>query len=157
MSKERDLKLKEKYPAILKNLGGKPNETCMSWAHGGLAIGDGWLPLVEQLMDYLQFQHDKNGYPQCVFEQVKEKFGSLRVYVKWEACTSNTAEYGIKFNRTAENLQNLIDFVSFQSSKVCELCGQPGSIRGEHWVQCRCDDCLNPLPKLEPGEPDPRD
>ena len=157
MDKQRDLKLKEKYPAILARLGGSQYETCMSWGHGGLAIGDGWMPLLENLMDYLQFQHDRNGYPQCVFEQVKEKFGSLRIYVDWKPCTSDTAEYGIKFNRTAENLQCVIDFASSQSARTCEECGQPGKIRGNHWVQCRCDDCIKPVEKLEPGIPDPRD
>lgn len=139
---ERDLALKAKYPKILQDLGGDPSKTCMSWMHGGIAIGDGWIPLLEELFNFCQFHHDNNGYPQLVAEQIKEKFGSLRFYYRFEECDSENAEYGKKFNRTEEMLEGAISFAEALSSKMCEGCGVKSEVHGQGWRTTLCDDCL---------------
>lgn len=140
---QRDLLLKEKYPKILKNLGGSPQETCMSWEHGGIAIGDGWLPLLEKVFAFCQFNHDKNGYPQLVADQVKEKFGTLRFYYHFEECDSENAVWGTKYNRTDEYLEGAIEFATHLTAEICEYCGKPSKVHGKHWRTTECKDCEN--------------
>lgn len=140
---KRDLELKEKYPKILKQLGGKSSETCMSWEHGGIAIGDGWIPLLEKLFDYCQFQHDKNGYPQLVAEQIKEKFGMLRFYYSFEECDSESAKYGKQFERTEEKLEGAIEFAESLTSDICEVCGDKGTRNTGRWIKVRCEKHSN--------------
>ena len=139
MSEERDLKLKEKYPKILARLGGRPSETCMSWEHGGIAIGDGWIPLLEKVFQYCQFHHDNNGYPQLVAEQIKEKFGTLSFYYSFEECDSENAKYGKQFNRTFDKLEGAIEFAEFLTSEICEVCGNPGVMNNKGWLKVRCE------------------
>lgn len=141
MENDRDLKLKEKYPKILKNLGGPSNETCMSWIHGGIAVGDGWIPLLEELFKFCQAQHDYNGYPQLVADQIKEKFGVLRFYYHFEDCDSESAKLGEKFNRSEDYLEGAIDFVEQLTSTICENCGKPSKVSGEVWLSTLCDEC----------------
>lgn len=140
---DRDQKLKEKYPKILKQLGGPPNETCMSWMHGGIAIGDGWIPLLEKIFDFCQFNHDKNGYPQLVAEQIKEKFGTLRFYYHFEENGSENAYLAEKFNRNSDYLEGAIDFATTLTSEICEYCGKPSKVHGKHWRTTECKDCEN--------------
>jgi len=144
---ERDLALKAKYPKILQNLGGDPSQTCMSWMHDGIAVDDGWIPLLEEIFKFCQFQHDNNGYPQLVASQIKEKFGSLRFYHYFEDCDSENAENGKKFHRTKDYLEGAIDFACYNSSKICEVCGKPGAIKGQRWVKALCDECEERLMK----------
>jgi len=138
---QRDLKLKEQFPKILKNLGGNPSRTCMSEAHGGIAVGDGWIPLLEKLFRFCQFNHDKNGYPQLVADQIKEKFGTLRFYFHMEECDSPNAKYGKQFNRGPELLEGAISFAELMSGSICEICGNPGESNTEGWLKVRCKEC----------------
>jgi len=140
---QRDLELQKKYPKILKDLGGDPKETCMSVLHGGISIGDGWIPLLEKLFDFCQFHHDRNGYPQMVADQIKEKFGALRIYYHFEDCDSDAAQYGEKFNRPDEMLRGAISFTEMLSEGICEKCGAPGKMSTGHWRAVRCNKCLN--------------
>ena len=139
---ERDLDLQNKYPKILKYLGGDPTKTCMSSEHGGISIGDGWIPLIEKLFDFCQFQHDSNGYPQIVADQIKEKFGTLRFYYHFEDCDSDQAENGKRFNRTEDLLDGACRFAEVMSSTICEQCGKPASLTSGGWRVVRCQECL---------------
>ena len=137
----RDKELQKKYPEILKYLGGDPAKTCMSSHHGGISVGDGWIPLLEKLFTFCQFHHDRNGYPQLVADQIKEKFGTLRFYYLFEECTSDTAKYGKQFQRTEDMLKGAIYFAESLSSTICEGCGAPGTINKTGWLTTRCSDC----------------
>ena len=142
---ERDLKLKEKYPIILQELGGDRIKTCMSAEHGGVAVGDGWIPLLDKLFAYCQHHHDENGYPQLVAEQIKEKFGTLRFYYRFEECTSENAKYGKKFNRTEDYLEGAIGFAEDMTAIICESCGAPAKLSGDRWLSVTCEECKQKL------------
>lgn len=60
-------------------------------------------------------------YP--VIEQVKEKFGMLRVYVR----DTNARQAGMIV--LAEEL----------SGVTCEVCGSPGTLRNSSWLRTLCD------------------
>lgn len=139
---QRDLDLMERFPKILKNLGGDHTKTCMSWRHGGIDVGDGWFKLVEKLCVFAQHHHDYNGYPQLVFSQVKEKFGLLTIYYSFEECTSQYAETGKKREKDYEYIQGAIDFVESISSTICEMCGAPATRESTSgWISTLCKEC----------------
>ena len=113
----------------------------MSDEHGGIAIGNGWIPLIEEILKFCQFHHDNNGYPQLVADQIKEKFGTLRFYYHFEECDSDQAENGKKFNRSEEMLEGAISFAENQSCHICESCGKAGTMTSGGWRAVRCEEC----------------
>ncbi len=88
----------------------------------GAGCGDGWLPLIEELIQKLiAAGWDK----QC--DQIKEKFGGLRFYIG-----AGTSE-----------VHNLCAEYEDTSFKVCEACGKPGEPKdnGRGWISTTCSDC----------------
>ena len=83
-------------------------------------VGPGWGPLLDELHAELQA-----AYPDYQAEQVKEKFGTLRVYVEpWQA-------------------RDIIGRYEDRSRHICEDCGQPGRLRKDHyWLRTLCDECV---------------
>jgi hypothetical protein len=105
----------EKYPRLFPD--GHPR--C------GFHIGAGWLPIVDKLFsDILSLCRSK-----CIrvpeVTQVKEKFGTLRIYVS----TNSPA------------IREMIDEVEAITYEICEDCGAPGRLRGEGWARTLCDKC----------------
>jgi hypothetical protein len=86
----------------------------------GTGMGDGWLPLIEELIQKLiAVGWDKD------LQQVKEKFGSLRFYIGEEN----------------EEIHKLIEEYEEKSCKVCDQCGMPGQCGGKGWISTLCDQC----------------
>ena len=77
MKKELEDMLYAKYPKIFGERKLDERQTCMCW---GCECSDGWYDIISELCETLQFNTDRNGYPQVVFQQVKEKYGSLTIY-----------------------------------------------------------------------------
>lgn len=140
--KEWMLELQKKHPKILAQLGGDVRKTCMSWGHGGIAVGEGWFPIIEALCDRIQghidhvqkgidndypYAKDWKPVPQVVFEQVKEKFGELRIY----------------YSGGDDYIEGLYSMAVSMSVRICESCGKPGHTRTDGWIVVLCDDCNN--------------
>jgi hypothetical protein len=86
-----------------------------------LAVGDGWLPLINTLVNEL-LEAD----PDIKIMQVKQKFGSLRVYA-----TPNSQES-----------RALIREAEFAAERTCENCGNPGRTGDKGtWSYVYCEDC----------------
>ena len=78
---------------------------------------DGWLPLVEQLIqDLISKGWNKD------LHQVKEKFGGLRFYT----------------GGASDEMNKLIEEAEKQSFKICELCGAPGEPTSTSWIRTLC-------------------
>ena len=77
MKEELEKMLFERYPKIFGNKDKPMTETCMCW---GIECPDSWFDMLDSLCKALQWDTDKNDYPQIVADQVKEKFGTLRFY-----------------------------------------------------------------------------
>jgi hypothetical protein len=60
------------FPELCKDYGGDMRQTCMAW---GFEVGDGWEPLLWHTLDKLGRLE-----PPPVLDQVKEKYGGLRIY-----------------------------------------------------------------------------
>lgn len=63
--------------------------------------------------------------PQVTIRQVKEKFGSMRVYI----------------NGGDNTIRDYIDMVCYISDSTCELCGGIGEKTKSSWVQTLCKKC----------------
>ena len=101
------------------------------------------LEYVKECVEKSHLSLDHNGYPRynaesikkCeaevfeernklpVFEQIKSKYASLRIYA------SNTSDY----------VNGLIDFAELCSVETCELCGMNGELYKNGWVVVLCE------------------
>jgi hypothetical protein len=63
--------------------------------------------------------------PQLVFSQIKEKYGTLRIYA--------TGGDGY--------CEGVIDMAQAWSARVCEECGAQGKRRNSAWIRVLCDPC----------------
>lgn len=68
---------------------------------------------------------------QVQFSQIKEKYGTLRVYT----------------NYANDFAEGVIDMACSMSSITCEQCGMPGKMRGAFWYYVSCDEHANPEDK----------
>lgn len=112
--------LYEKYPHLFARRHLDKSQTCMCW---GIAVNDGWLPIIDRLSDSLS-----KDFPYVQYEQIKEKFGALRIYT-----------HGLK-EEDAEDVRFLIAKATAESLQTCEICGSTGALRGGGWRRVLCDE-----------------
>ena len=113
MSPELKGNLIEKYPKIF--------ERCDS-----IECDDGWYDLLDTLCNRIQkFIDVDTVYEQVVAVQVKEKYAGLRFY------------YSGGYTIT----DGYIGFAEDMSFRICERCGNRGSVRNAGWMKTLCDPC----------------
>lgn len=139
MNTELDQQLCARFPLIMRERNLPMTETCMCW---GFECGDGWYTIIAETMRLIQSHTDftnhrrelllkENKYnqeipervAQTVFTQVKEKFGTLRIYY----------EGGDGY------IKGVIRMAEAMSAHTCETCGAPGETGGEGWVRTLCE------------------
>ena len=86
---------------------------------------------IMQEMHVYSFLPDVNTTHQVQFSQIKEKYGTLRVYA----------------NYASDFAEGVIDMACSMSSITCEQCGMPGKMRGAFWYYVSCDEHANPEDK----------
>ena len=164
MNRDLEKNLIEKYPILFKDRNKSPKESLMCF---GCEFDDGWFKIFDELCQYLTFiakqeklvklkpeflTKENYGYmyiknPDISFTQVKEKYGTMRVYWigngidNWEEIKDKidvSVNVNDLFNSYYDRVENAIDYVSFLSSKVCEECGEPGKVYTNGWYMTRC-------------------
>lgn len=89
--------------------------------HCYCGCGDGWYNILLSLCETLQ-----RVSPNTKFDQIKEKFGALRVYID----QGNNAAY-----EAINNAEKL-------SYKICEYCGNTENVTTEgKWLKTLCEKC----------------
>lgn len=142
MNKQKKWKdLYDKYPDMFVNKHKSPMESCMSF---GIECDLGWYDILSSLCWLIQ-QHENNisshikyleknnpeklkeeqEYFSVRFDQIKEKFGGLRVY----------------FSGGDEYVEGLVDMAESFSYKICEFCGERGNPNKEGWIITLCESC----------------
>jgi len=149
MSEKSWNSLYEKYPNLFINRSKSPSESCMSF---GVECGIGWYDILFSLC-YMINNHEKNEnykvanrenyeYNPVAFDQIKEKFGGLRVYI------SGGDDY----------INGLIHMAETFSYKICENCGERGKSNKGGWISTLCNECrgfrdgynnIKPVPAIE--------
>ena len=124
--------LYEKYPNLFINRNKTPMESCMSF---GIECNIGWYDIISSVCHMID-QHEKNEnykvtnhenyeYHPVTFDQVKEKFGGLRMY----------------FSGGDEYISGLVAMAESFSYKICEGCGERGKSNKSGWIVTLCDKC----------------
>lgn len=160
MKEELDKKLVEDHPSLCKNRYGDMRETCMCW---GFSCGDGWYKLLDELFTKI----DQIAPNKVTLDQVKEKFGGLRVYYTYHDLEPNwwdkmpTIFYNsirhllpykmsspvirflkrIGLRSTYDRISDAVDKAEDKSYETCEWCGEPGIQRGGSWIRTLCTGC----------------
>ena len=116
-------RLKEQYPEMF------------SQPYGGIAVGEGWWPIIESLCDHIHHyvkhkneQRDQynrgEGCPPVIVAQIKEKFGGLRFY----------------YNGGDATVDGMVRMAESWAAHSCEECGKPGERRSGSWIRTLCDE-----------------
>jgi hypothetical protein len=140
--------LYEKYPNLFINKDKGPMESCMSF---GIECNLGWYEILSSLCWMIkQHEDNKRGqqewknkqneglekglgvslvddeteYCPVKFDQIKEKFGGLRVY----------------FSGGDEYIEGLVSMAEAISYKLCEVCGNKGNANKSGWITTLCDE-----------------
>lgn len=133
MKKELSYYLVQRYHSYLR----EAKTTDMDWSWG-FECDDGWFHLlnnmfkcidnhIQSIISYNKRASDENKkhVPYVKIVQIKEKFGTLRVYFD----TDDTTDYLHGIIRTTEQ----------QSTTTCEVCGNLGQLRSGGWIRTLCD------------------
>lgn len=108
------------FPQLFRHARPGSNSTMIY----GIAIGNGWYDILYQLCVGIQRRAVEHRVEPPAFDQIKEKFGGLRVHM-----------FGSK------DYRDLIELAEKQAWKTCEHCGAPGTLRQEGWHHVSCDRC----------------
>lgn len=112
-----------KYPLLFPN--GEPR--C------GFSCDVGWKNILDDAFRKLHYFLicTQEAYPdyqnECVVDQIKEKFGGLRLYLNG--------------GYEADIVNDIIVDVEELSLRTCEFCGAPGYPRKGGWIKTKCDNC----------------
>jgi hypothetical protein len=151
MNSELQNKLYEKYPQLFVNKDKTPMQSTMCF---GIECGEGWYDILSSLC-WMINQHEENikwrekwkqkqnvdiqqdfevkvegdeqEYFPVKFDQIKEKYGGLRVY----------------FSGGDEYIEGLVSMVEAMSYKICDVCGNKGEPNKEGWISTRCETHRN--------------
>jgi hypothetical protein len=141
MNAELQNKLYEKYPDLFSNKNKDIMSSCMAW---GIECNNGWYDILSSLCWMIK-QHEDNiksnreylekndpeklkekpEYFPVKFDQIKEKYGGLRVY----------------FSGGDDYIEGLVSMAENFSYHVCEVCGQKGNPNKGGWITTLCEDC----------------
>lgn len=135
MKKELEDALMRDFPNLLKRRDLSMTKSCLG---RGFEVGDGWEPIVREMCKHLQPLNDKYGLE---IEQIKEKFGYLRVY--FEGPYSDT-EYHRLPEEVEEEAGHIIAQYERLSGGMCEDCGSPNHVTTKAtswWIRTLCEVC----------------
>jgi hypothetical protein len=114
MNEKLQNKLFKKFPKLFARRKLDKTESCMYW---GIDCGDGWYDLMYLLCSEVQEKADELGVNFC-FEQVKEKFGALVIYMYRDEKTKD-------YNKYAHEILSKYKKLSLE---VCEETGGKGQL-----------------------------
>ena len=116
-------KMLETYPELFgTNL--TPQNSLMVF---GIETGKGWGDVVLSFLPKLSKIVKENNIEDFRIVQIKEKFGTLRVYTRGD---------------TSEGIKELISEMEDICDYTCDKCGsKEGKLRTNGWVRVRCDEC----------------
>lgn len=129
MKKELQDALYKKYPKLFVRRNKPITESLMPF---GLECGEGWYTLIDTLCYLIQAhvdwkQRTDKDYYQVEFAQIKEKFGSIRIY------SSGHDDF----------IDGAIELVELMSSITCEYCGSTENVtRTKGWIVTLCSKCM---------------
>ncbi len=124
MRNDLDQSLCEKYRSLYRDRHGDPRETAMCF---GFEVNSGWYRILDHMSALITEQAAREGFDP-VAQQIKEKYGTLRVAIVGLA--------GDEYSAGVIRLAGLL------SSRVCEACGSSaGQLFMQGWWRTCCIPC----------------
>lgn len=136
MNKELQNQLYEKYPQLFVNKNKTPMQSPMCF---GIETGEGWYEILSSLCWMIKQHEDsiiwqtewkqktdpeyQSDYFPVKFDQIKEKYGGLRVY----------------FSGGDQYIEGLVSMAEAISYHVCDVCGNKGEANKSGWISVRCE------------------
>lgn len=138
MSPELEQKLFDDFPLLFDNRHKSPMESPMVF---GIECGNGWYDLIRTVCWDIKNHEEnitrqtkwkieqdpnyKSDYHPVKFDQIKEKYGGLRLY----------------FSGGDDFITGLTHMAESMSYKLCENCGNKGKPNKGGWISTLCDGC----------------
>lgn len=141
MNEDLEKQLYELGPILYQEKDLPMQQTCMCW---GFECPDSWFDLLKELTIELEssINNKYKGKYECVAQQVKEKYGSLRFYGEIKILIENPTKDDLDLsNKLYEQFQELVDKAEYKSEKICCECGKPATKTSSGWIAHFCDDC----------------
>lgn len=136
MNSELQNQLYQKYPQLFVNKDKTPMQSPMCF---GIETGEGWYEIISSLCWMIKQHEDsiiwqtkwtqetdpeyKSDYFPVKFDQIKEKYGGLRVY----------------FSGGDQYVEGLVSMAEAMSYHVCDVCGNKGEANKGGWISVRCE------------------
>lgn len=98
-------------------------------------IRNGWFKLVDGLLRVLALLDPEK---QIKINTIKQKFGGLRVYIDWNGSPS-----------IYKKINEIISVFEKESFYTCEVCGRPGQLRRNNFLQTLCDEHYKEYKKVD--------
>jgi hypothetical protein len=121
MNPELQNKLYEKYPLLFCEKDLPPTQSLLCF---GIETDDGWYDLLSRVCEMITHHEKYNkgpDYHPVRFTQVKEKYGTLRLY----------------YVGGDDFVQGVISFAEYISGFICEETGNPGRVMSRGgWYKC---------------------
>lgn len=116
-------KLVKEFPDLFPRIKTHPTTQQQFY---GCACGAGWFNLIYQFCNLVVSRQKSTGADSFKFLQIKEKFGSLRLY----------------FDGGDDFIEGAAEMIERLSSGVCELTGKPGALyrKPSGWLQTLCPE-----------------
>ena len=143
MTEDKQNHLIQAFPRLFRTDPNSPS----SFDSFGIECSNGWYDIIFKLCKDIEAELTKNEVPESDWphvRQVKEKFGRLRFYLSQsELMKGETVSNITEFRPIADmaELQILIQEAEARSLKICEDCGEKGTLRNDGWLSVRCDAC----------------
>lgn len=110
MRDELEKKLVEKYPELFRGKDKPPTESLMCF---GCECSDGWFDIIDRacavIANHMKYRPE---CPPVEFSQIKEKFGTLRLY----------------YFGGDQYVEGVCSMAEVMSARVCEVTGAPGQL-----------------------------
>lgn len=147
-------KLFELAPEFFKH----KNELSKSLMGFGFCIGNGWTPLVEELIKYIHFKSKRwqevveirkrledeeedivEGYP-WIIEYFKNNPSDPFEYFEILQVKNKLGGLRFYFVGGTKEVRGAVDFAEQLSFRICEVCGAPGELRTDRsWLRTLCE------------------
>lgn len=111
------------YPDLFINKNKSVRESCMAW---GISCGNGWYDIINNVCKLITShqKHIKNTeYVSVTFDQIKEKWGGLRIY----------------YSGGDDFVSGIVDMAESTSYYTCEVCGNKGFVTKSGWAKTLCE------------------
>lgn len=106
----------------------------------GFEIDSGWLPVIE---DFLQKAYNYKDSVRIV--QIKEKYGSLRIYTVHKLMDEEDWDSGVRDEEGYKMVESLIQEASFKARLTCCGCSSESNVTKKYSYSPYCETCYESI------------